>query len=56
MTPPPRKGKIKLMEALRIPGGTELAHAYIAASMNEEARLGLARTLAAAMLCEADGG
>lgn len=43
------------MEALRIPGGTELAHAYIAASMNEEARLGLARTLAAAMLCEADG-
>ena len=43
------------MEALRIQGGTELAHAYIAASMNEEARLGLARTLAAAMLCEADG-
>ena len=40
------------METFSIPGGTKLAHAYISASMNEEARNGLAVRLAAAMLCE----
>ena len=43
------------MDKFKIPAGTRLAHAYIAASMNEDVRNGLARTLAAAMLCEADG-
>lgn len=40
------------METFSIPGGTKLAHAYISASMNEEARNSLAVRLAAAMLCE----
>lgn len=43
------------MDKFKIPAGTRLAHAYIAASMNEDVRNSLARTLAAAMLCEADG-
>ena len=42
------------MDTFRIPGGARLAHAYIAASMNEAARSSLARSLAAAMLCEDD--
>lgn len=41
------------MDNFSIPGGVNLAHAYIAVSMNEAARSSLARTLAAAMLCEA---
>lgn len=43
------------METFSIPGGTRLAHAYISASMNEEARNSLAVRLAAAMLCEDAG-
>ena len=44
------------MEALRIPAGARLAHAYIVASPNEAERAALADALAAALLCEAGDG
>lgn len=43
------------MDTHKIPGGAHLAHAYIAASMNEGARRDLAMTLAGALVCSAEG-